>query len=234
MDNNAITTNSIPTNNTNNTLKTKNHSTVFIIIIVILSLALVASICFCLISLNSKKDEITHLNNLLNNQPPSQDTALEINETEEINEQKPAETDNIATQPSQSGPYIANGFFFIPEWGVKFQLSDKLTDYGYAVTQDSASASYGPYQVGLTAVQKTDLIPNQDQYYDDIFSCSMITINKTNQDMNNVVGPRAVVPYNGSSFVIYDYTGITFCNFDRNKTQVIDQLVEIVSHPVAI
>lgn len=232
MDNNT-TTNGALINSTNNTTKAKDCRVVFIVIIAILSLALIGSICFCLISLNSQKDEISRLNHLLNSQSPAQDTTLEIEEDKEID--APTETNNIAAQSSQSGPYIANNFLFIPEWGVKFQLSDKLTDYGYAVAQDSASTSYGPYQIGLTAVQSSDLISHpQSQYYDDIFSCSMVTISKTDKDMSNVTGPRAVIPYNNSSLVIYDYNGNTHCNFDLNKAQVINQLVEIVSHPLAI
>ena len=83
-------------------------------------------------------------------------------------------TDTVKTN---GGPYIENGYFYVPKWGVKYKLSDSLTNYGYAVDQNNQGDSFGEYVIGLTAISKDDYIEQpMASYYNDIFSCSVVTI----------------------------------------------------------
>ena len=43
---------------------------------------------------------------------------------------------------TSGGPYIENGYFFVPKWGVKYRLYDSLTNYGYALYQNIQVDSY--------------------------------------------------------------------------------------------
>lgn len=136
---------------------------------------------------------------------------------------------------SEHGPYIENGYFYVPEWGVKYRLSDDLTDYGYAVMQDSLSNSFGKYVVGMTAVDKGDLVQNpQVRYYDDIFTCAVVTITRMDQDLNNLRGPKKIVQEGGAQYVIYDFMANDSCAFKEKSNKVVDRLVDIFSEPEAI
>ena len=136
------------------------------------------------------------------------------------------------------GPYIENGYFYVPKWGVKFKLSDNLTNYGYAVDQNNQGDSYGDYVVGLTAISKNDYVEHpQATYYNDVFSCSVITIRAMEESKKGWWGnTSADVQFNGFDFVIHDAWRTQNCTseFMAPTDTVAEQLKTILSNPEKI
>lgn len=155
-------------------------------------------------------------------------------ETETIPTITPTKTSTV-----NGGPYISNGYFIVPTWGVKYKLSDELTDYGYSVSTESLSSSFGNYLVGLTAFFKKDLqSAPQSKYYASIEDCSLITISRTNKDMSNISGPKKVIKFGDYSYVMYDFNAKGSCKDEGSNlmtnnyyTKVTDKLIEILSNP---
>ncbi|MCL1840023.1 hypothetical protein FWF89_03495 [Candidatus Saccharibacteria bacterium] len=154
-------------------------------------------------------------------------------------EENADEGDPIA---GEGGPYIADGYLAVPEWGVKFKLTDDLTDYGYSVLPKSLASSYGTYVVGMTAVFKKDLEEDaQARYYATIDFCSFVTVSRTTSNMSNVVGPKKIVTIGSYSYVIYDFTAHGGC-VDKGAGlmsstyygQVAEKLTEILSKPESL
>ncbi len=142
------------------------------------------------------------------------------------------------TAKVSGGPYIENGYFYVPKWGVKFKLSDNLTNYGYAVDQDSQGDSYGDYVVGLTALMKKDYMNNpQVQYYHDVFSCSVVTI----RDANRNTSIDNAIEFGDKKFVIHDTWREWDCSNNEPYTsgyvstdEVAKELTQILSNPEEI
>lgn len=104
----------------------------------------------------------------------------ELNTTQQISENK------VAPVTVAGGPYIKNGYFYVPEWGFKFKIPSDLAGLGFSVDYDEARVGYDLPFIGFTAVQKSDLVANpQAQYYDNIQSCSIIAVNKTLKSSDN-------------------------------------------------
>ncbi len=141
------------------------------------------------------------------------------------------------TANTQGGPYIENGYFYIPKWGTKYKLSDELTNYGYAVDQNNQGDSYGNYVVGLTAIAKEDyVVQPQSAYYNDIFSCSVVTIRAMEDSKKDWWGSTAAdIQFNGFDFVIHDIWRTQNCNDGMAPTEsVASQLKAILSNPEKI
>lgn len=161
-------------------------------------------------------------------------------QTSKVSDEKGDEKSSSAASVASSevGPYIKEGYFFVPHWGQKFKLSDELTDYGYSVI-DSEMFDFDSYNVGLTAVFKKDLVSNpQQKYYATIETCSFVNVSKTQEDMSRAGGPKKIIPFDKYSFVVYDYGAHGGC--PQNSTglmsstyydKVADALTEILSHP---
>lgn len=139
------------------------------------------------------------------------------------------------TAKISGGPYIENGYFYVPKWGAKFKLSDNLTNYGYAVDQNNQGDSYGNYVVGLTAISKGDYMENpQAAYYNDIFSCSVVTIRAMENDKEKWWGnTSADVQFNGYNLVIHDIWRNQNCTSEymAPTDTVAEQLKAILSKP---
>ena len=137
-----------------------------------------------------------------------------------------------------SGPYIENGYFYVPKWGVKYKLSDDLTNYGYAVDQENQGDSYGNYVVGLTAISKNDYIEHpQAVYYNDIFSCSVVTVRAMEDSKKSWQGSTSPdVQFNGFDFVIHDTWRTQYCTSEHMAPTdtVVEQLKVILSNPEKI
>lgn len=157
------------------------------------------------------------------------DASSKVETTDVATTTEPATT----TQATNGdGPYLKGGYLYVPHWGVKYKLDDTLAEYGYSVQPDSTSSSFGSYVVGLTAVQKSDLVEGAQQaYYDTIAECSVITITQTTQDTSNVSGPKKVVSFDGVSYVVFDYTSQNACVHKKNLDVVAEKLTAIVSSP---
>ena len=136
------------------------------------------------------------------------------------------------------GPYIENGYFYVPKWGAKFKLSDDLTNYGYAVDQTNQGDTYGNYVVGLTAIAKKDYKERpQATYYNDIFSCSVVTIRAKEETKKDWWGTASAdVQFNGFDLIIHDTWRTQNCNgsYDAPTDAVAKQLKTILSNPEKI
>lgn len=206
----------------------------FIISIIVLLISVI-SFVFVLNNKNTKQTTVEEKTNDISEVIPTVVPTAEV-----INKATPTSTTINKTE--NNGPYIANGYFFVPNWGLKFKLSNELTDYGYSVEPECIACSYDKYQIGLTAVFKKDLISNpQSRYYSTIDSCSFITVSKTTKDMSNVSGPKKIISTNGGSLVVYDFNAGPNCKDDgfglmtnNYYKQVADKLIEMLSQPEQI
>ncbi len=142
------------------------------------------------------------------------------------------------TAKVSGGPYIENGYFYVPKWGVKYKLSDDLTNYGYAVDQENQGDSYGNYVVGLTAISKNDYVEQpQAAYYNDIFSCSVVTIRAMEDSKKSWQGNTTPdVQFNGFDFVIHDTWRTQNCTSEYMvpTDAVAEQLKTILLNPEKI
>ncbi len=143
-------------------------------------------------------------------------------------------TVEIAESQSKGGPYIKEGYFYVPEWGWKFKIPTDLASLGYSVDYDEAHIGYDLPFIGFTAVQKSDLTQGaQDAYYDDILSCSIIEVNKTLKSSDNYT------PYTLNSdsletdeyvLRISDYSS-GYCELNLNTKQVYEKLKTMFQNP---
>lgn len=143
---------------------------------------------------------------------------------------------------TESGPYIADGYFLVPKWGVKFKVPSDVADFGYAVTTESQGDTYSDYVIGVTAIKKSDIQENpQGQYYHDIFSCSLVTIRdftrtKWVQDLNGLTNID-VAYLDNHSFVIHDTWRQQNCSepeFYVDTDAVTQELKNMFLHPEKI
>ena len=136
------------------------------------------------------------------------------------------------------GPYIENGYFYVPKWGVKFKLSEDLTNYGYAVDQNSQGDSFSDYVVGLTALMKKDYVDSpMVGYYHDIFSCSVVTIRTADKAELS----SGMIEFGNEKFVIHDTWREWDCSNNEPYTSgyvstddVAKELIRILSNPEKI
>lgn len=145
----------------------------------------------------------------------------------------------------EGGPYIKNGYFYIPEWGIKYKLSDELTGYGFAVDQESMwhGDRSSRYSIALTAIRKADL-PNggQAQSTDDIFTCSMVTVSRGSAEdypdsMRDTMPSTTFVDFGNYVFRLFDETGfVGSCGVNREVAKAAAEIImsDILSHPEAI
>ncbi len=209
-------------------VKSKN---VFKLISIILAIIVVALAGLSVFLYLHTGDDTSTKNQVTFNNKSNSNQATEENTGDSVSDSNASSTNNVDYGP---GPYIKGGYFYVPEWSAKFKLDSTLTDYGYAVEPDSIGASYDKYNIGMTAVQKSDLREHpQAKYYNDITTCSMITISKTTQDMSNVGGPLKIVKDGSSSYVIYGNVDES-CTYNLNNSQIIKKLTAIFSNPEKI
>ena len=138
------------------------------------------------------------------------------------------------------GPYIENGYFYVPKWGVKFKLSDDLTEYGFSVMENSEDHTFGEYLIGMSAVRKSDKISNpQAQYFDDIMTCSMITVSRITKEkwdsLQPYGGPAAVAEKDDYTYILYDYNKY-YCDLSEDRTNAASEIIlnDILSNPEKI
>lgn len=173
-------------------------------------------------------------------------TTLETEKIETTDEEGTTVTITDTAKVS-GGPYIENGYFYVPYWGVKFKLSDELTSYGFSVDQDSQGYQYDKYVVSLTGIKKSDWPqgPQQAQVRDNVFTCSMVTAARASREYIDSLqpfgGPAGLVNYGDDyTFVLYDnYKYDCKVANDLNQKEIIDSASEIIlndilSHPEAI
>lgn len=146
-------------------------------------------------------------------------------------------------EESQKGPFIKDGYFYVPYWGVKYKLSDELTGYGYSVDQENMFTRT-KYVVSLTAVRKTDVATGgQTQSIDDVFTCSMVKARRETREyadsMRETMPTTTFVDFGTEyTFELTDETGfVGSCNVgsdEANKAAAEIILKEILSKPESI
>ena len=184
---------------------------------------------------SSQKDsQISDLKTQVEEKGKIAEAEVPVKETTTANET----TTIVDTAKANSGPYIENGYFYVPRWGAKYKLSDNLTNYGYAVDQENQGDSYGNYVVGLTAISKNDYIDSpQTTYYNDIFSCSVVTIRAMEDSKKSWQGNATPdVQFNGFNFIIHDTWRAQNCTsgYSASTDTVAEQLKAILSKPESI
>lgn len=206
----------------------KNHNKLLLMVVVLVFLLCAATSwgIWGLLQGQEKDQEIGGLREQLANIDYRED---ELNDSEEVCR------DESIKEIIEGGPYIDNGYFYVPEWKVKFKLSDELTDYGFAVMQDSLSSSFGKYNIGMSAVQNASLTPHpQARYYDDIMTCAIVNVGRVDKGsplLASVSEIQKYVLYGDEAYVIYDYRAHGSCDYDAGIEQTVKILREIFSHP---
>ena len=143
-----------------------------------------------------------------------------------------------------SGPYIEDGYFYVPKWGVKYKLSDDLTNYGYAVDQQNVGDSYSEdrYIIGLTA-EKNPAPQRQVINTNDIFGCSIVTIRTIPElisgDIKGAGTFGEMIEFGDKIFLIHDTWRMFDCDYtEQNDVSDMDEIVEklgkILSNPEEI
>jgi hypothetical protein len=192
-----------------------------LVIAIILAIGGIGFGVFEMMQANQKIDEIAELKK--NN-----------NKTEEKEENpvdKPSTADNVATT---SGPYISGNYFYVPEWGWKFKIPEDLTGIGFSVDYDEAHTGYDLPFIGFTAVQKKDLQTDpMVQYYDNILTCSIISVNKSKNDSNNYQATGYDKVIGDYTLRISDWTA-NYCDFNTHVDEVAKKLATMFQNPEEI
>ena len=206
-------------------------------ITVVASIAAICGIGFGIYGMmqsSQKNDQISDLKI----QVKSEDGTITTVETDKIETKDGTVTISDVSKVDNSGPYIEDGYFYVPKWGAKFKLSNDLVNYGYAVDQSNQGDSYGNYVVGLTAISKNDYVEHpQSAYYNDIFSCSVVTIRAMEESKKDWWGgASADVQFDGLDFVIHDTWRTQNCTSEymAPTEAVAKQLKTILSNPEKI
>lgn len=157
-------------------------------------------------------------------------------ETDKIKKADDGSTITIvdSANTSKAGPYISDGYFYVPEWGWKYKLPEDLTNFGYAVDYDEAHTGYDLPFIGFTAVQKSDLVEDaQAQYYDDILTCSMVEVNKSQKDKNEYALGDFDKEIGDYKVRISTYNS-NFCYHKKNIDAVQQKLIKMFQNPEEI
>ena len=221
--------------------KTKNSGLATIIMIcVILAVCGIGFGAYGMMQISQKDNEISDLKDQVK-EASKASTVIDNRQTDDASTVDTSEQTTTTTNVDATvsgGPYIENGYFYVPKWGAKYKLSDDLTNYGYAVDQNSQGDSYGNYVVGLTAISKSDYAAHpQSTYYNDIFSCSVVTIRAMEESKQSWWGTTSAdIQFNGFNFVIHDTWREENCNSDYSvpTSTVVEQLKTILSNPEKI
>lgn len=148
---------------------------------------------------------------------------------------KDAENTTIDTDEStiSGGPYIKDGYFFVPDWKLKFRIPDELANYGYSVDYDTAHVGYTMPMVGFTAMLKTDELQNaQMAYYDNIQTCSMVSVSKesgvwpSNRRINGVIKQ-----FNNYALLIWNYSSHGSCDYNLHIDEVQEKIQTMFANP---
>ncbi len=171
-------------------------------------------------------------------------TALETEKIETTDENGTTVT-ITDTAKITGGPYIENDYFYVPEWGVKYKLSDELTGYGFAVDQESIwhGGKSDRYNIALSATRKADLPDGgQAQSTDDIFTCSMILVSRSPVEeypdsMRATMPSTTFIDFGNYVFRLFNETGfIGSCGVNREAAKTAAEIImsDILSRPEAI
>ncbi|MBR0372321.1 hypothetical protein IJH72_00020 [Candidatus Saccharibacteria bacterium] len=145
------------------------------------------------------------------------------------------DADNSDGSNAVGGPYIDNGYFNVPEWGLKFKIPSDLANYGYSVDYDAAHVNYTLPEIGFTAMLKSDELQGaQAAYYDNIQTCSIVNVSKesgTWPDDRKINGQ--VKQFDDYALLIWDYSSHGSCDYKLHIDEVQAKIQEMFSNPEA-
>ena len=139
------------------------------------------------------------------------------------------------TAKVSGGPYIENGYFYVPEWGLKFNIPSDLANYGYAVDYDTAHTGYTLPSIGFTAMLKSDERPAQARYYDNIETCAIVNVSKepgTWPDNYWING--LVEQFDDYALLIWNYSRHGSCDYNLHIDEVQEKIQTMFSNPEKI
>ncbi len=194
-------------------------------IIITLAILAVAGISFGGFELWQNMQKDTDIKNL-------QTDKIKLEEKENI----VLENGDIALSNVAGGPYIENGYFYVPEWGLKFNIPSDLTNYGYSVDYDSAHVGYTLPEIGFTAMLKSDELQGaQAAYYDNIQTCSMVNVSRedgTWPDDRIING--LVKQFDDYALLIWNYSSHGSCDYNLHIDEVQEKIQTMFSNPEKI
>ena len=134
------------------------------------------------------------------------------------------------------GPYIENGYFYVPEWGLKFSVPSDLANYGYSVSYDTAHTGYTLPSIGFTAMLKSDeRQAAQVAYYDNIETCSIVSVSKEAGTWpNNYAINGQVKQFDDYALLIWNYSRHDSCDYGLHIDEVQEKIQTMFSNPEKI
>ena len=162
------------------------------------------------------------------------DEALAAIETPEIDITNNCETTAPIADASEvgSGPYIKNGVFYVPEWGLKFNIPSDLVNYGYSVDYDEAHVGYTQPSIGFTAMLESDITDGaQAAYYDNIETCAIVNVSKEDADWNSWGINGIVKDFENYKLLIWNYTRHGSCDYNLHIDEVQEKIQTMFSNP---
>lgn len=139
------------------------------------------------------------------------------------------------TAKISSGPYIENGYFYVPEWGLKFSIPSDLANYGYSVDYDGAHVGYSQPSIGFTAMLKSDILNGaQETYYDNIETCAIVNVSKENSDWNSWDINGIIKDFDNYKLLIWNYSRHGSCDYNLHIDEVQEKIQTMFSNPEKI
>ena len=186
---------------------------------------------------NQAKQQISNLKIEIKNDDGST-TTLETDKIE-VKEETQTITITDSAAVAKSGPYIEEGYFLVPEWGLKFKIPEGLVEYGFSVNYNSARGDYkanGP-TIGFSAMlSQYRASQPQAAYYDDIETCAITTVkreagvyeeNHPNQYING-----SIAQFDGYALEIWNT--IATCDYNYHLDETGEVIREMFRHPESI
>lgn len=174
----------------------------------------------------------------LKDQIKEDDDTITTVETPEIETTTDSETTvTIAdTAKVSGGPYIKDGYFYVPEWSLKFSIPSDLANYGYAVDYDTAQAGYTLPTIGFTAMLKSDERQGAHvRYYDDIETCAIVSVSKEPDTFDTRLQINGTIKqFDGYSLLIWNYSRHGSCDYNLHIDEVQEKIQTMFSNPEKI
>lgn len=131
-----------------------------------------------------------------------------------------------------TGPYIEDNYFFVPEWGLKFNIPKDLTNFGYSVNYDEAQTGYTLPTIGFTATLKSDIAEGaQARYYDDIETCAIVSVSKEASWDNSKHINGLAKNFSGYTLLIWNYSRHDSCDYKLHIDEVQEKIQQMFSNP---
>lgn len=140
------------------------------------------------------------------------------------------------TTKASGSPYIKDGYFYVPEWELKFKIPEDLANYGYSVDYDTAHAYYTLPSIGFTAMLKSDEIQNpQARYYDDIATCAIVSVSKESGVWDKKMQINGIIKqFDDYALLIWNYSSHQSCDYNLHIDEVQEKIQTMFQNPEKI